>query len=332
MLEAQSFTSVGSIIKYYRELKKISVTYVAEKTMIPERFLHALENDEKDITPSLVHTFSYIKQYASLLELDGLGLIELYKKQINVYTNSQNNDLNSNISNDNEVKILNKDNSMSEDMVSAVENNIDIDVSVSQKSMESIVENKRPVSKVIETKISNEKDTIKKDLNKVNIPSNGNGNGNGNGMKSKQDSNNLSNLVKNIPSKNTEEKDENSSKEIESAKEQAERIRMQARRDADKMIREAQEYSRQVYYESNKHLSDTRKYAEFVLTAIEKEFEKLLSEVKMGRQVLKKVENILPEQNTLPEPLEIKKTEEVLENDMPAAKIEKDNLDGSKVI
>lgn len=306
MLEAQipnneednnpRFTSIGSMIKYYRESKNISVTDVSEKTMIPEKYIYALENDQKNITPSLVHMFSYIKQYSNLLGLDGNALVELYKKQINISDNCQNTSASSNIHNDDELRNLDRDKKMSEDIVSSPEPAIEIENSINDYAKAKPAEvkpsntqqtenNKQAKNDEVQIPSRVDARTLQSKLRdkKQNYPSNGNGNGNGKQPES------LANLIKKSePKSNEVEAKEALTKEVELAKDQAERILTQAKRDADKMFREAQEYSRKIKYESNLNISDTRRYVEYMLNSTEKLVSKLLSEVKLGREVLKK--------------------------------------------
>lgn len=305
MLEAQipnneednnpRFTSIGSMIKYYRESKNISVTNVSEKTMIPEKYIYALENDQKNITPSLVHMFSYIKQYSNLLGLDGNALVELYKKQINISDNCQNTSASSNIHNDDELRNLDRDKNMSEDIVSSPEPAIEIENSINDyakskpaevkpSSTQQTENNKLPKNDEVQIPSRVDARTLQSKLRdkKQSYPSNGNGNGSGKQPES------LSSLIKKPEPKNEVENKESLPKEVELAKDQAERILTQAKRDADKMFREAQEYSRKIKYESNLTISDTRRYVEYMLTSTEKIVNKLLAEVKMGRAVFKK--------------------------------------------
>lgn len=290
------FTSVGSMIKYYRELKNISVTDVSEKTMIPEKYIHALENDQKNITPSLVHMFSYIKQYSNLLGLDGNSLVELYKKQINISDNCQNASISSNIHNDDELKNLDRDKNMSEDIVSSPESAIEVENSISEHNKSKLADikniinqqsgsaNKSPKADEIQIPSRVDARTLQSKLRDKKQVYQSNGNGNGKQPES------LSSLVNKSENKQDTTIKENLPKEVELAKDQAERILIQAKRDADKMFREAQDFSRQIKYESNKTISDTRKYVEYMLSTAEKIIEKRLMEVKMGRAALKKVD------------------------------------------
>jgi cell division septum initiation protein DivIVA/transcriptional regulator with XRE-family HTH domain len=84
---APGFDSVGQILKYYRELKGLSLEEVSKRTYIKLKYLDSLEENHQDIMPAPVYVYSYIKHYAKLLGLEGAELVKLYQKQCNLVDN-----------------------------------------------------------------------------------------------------------------------------------------------------------------------------------------------------------------------------------------------------
>lgn len=82
------FESVGQILKYYRELKGLSLEEVSKRTYIKLKYLNSLEENLQDIMPAPVYVYSYIKHYAKLLGLEGGELVKLYQKQCNINDSS----------------------------------------------------------------------------------------------------------------------------------------------------------------------------------------------------------------------------------------------------
>jgi transcriptional regulator with XRE-family HTH domain len=78
------FDSVGQILKYYRELKGLSLEEVSKRTYIKLKYLNSLEENLQDVMPAPVYVYSYIKHYAKLLGLEGGELVKLYQKQCNI--------------------------------------------------------------------------------------------------------------------------------------------------------------------------------------------------------------------------------------------------------
>jgi transcriptional regulator with XRE-family HTH domain len=87
---APGFDSVGQILKYYRELKGLSLEEVSKRTYIKLKYLNSLEENLQDLMPAPVYVYSYIKHYAKLLGLEGGDLVKLYQKQCNLNEEEEN--------------------------------------------------------------------------------------------------------------------------------------------------------------------------------------------------------------------------------------------------
>jgi transcriptional regulator with XRE-family HTH domain len=81
---APGFSSVGQILKYYRELKGFSLEEVSKQTYIKLKYLQSLEENIVETMPAPVYVYSYIKHYSKLLGLEGGELVKLYQKQCNL--------------------------------------------------------------------------------------------------------------------------------------------------------------------------------------------------------------------------------------------------------
>lgn len=84
------FKTVGSILKYYRELKGYTIDDISSKTYIKVKYLQALEDGNNQILPPSFFVLSYIKHYAKILELEAEYLIGLYKEEFNIKDNNSN--------------------------------------------------------------------------------------------------------------------------------------------------------------------------------------------------------------------------------------------------
>lgn len=61
--------------------QKISLTKLAEKTKIQERYLEFLEEEEYHRLPSDIYVRGFLEKYANVLGLDAVPLLEQYKKE-----------------------------------------------------------------------------------------------------------------------------------------------------------------------------------------------------------------------------------------------------------
>lgn len=76
----ESAKSIGTILKEARIAKGISLLDAEKATSIRVRYLEAVENDEYNKTPGEVFLKGIIRNYGNYLGLDGLALVNMYKK------------------------------------------------------------------------------------------------------------------------------------------------------------------------------------------------------------------------------------------------------------
>lgn len=76
----ESAKSIGTILKETRIAKGISLLDAEKATSIRVRYLEAVENDEYNKTPGEVFLKGIIRNYGNYLGLDGLALVNMYKK------------------------------------------------------------------------------------------------------------------------------------------------------------------------------------------------------------------------------------------------------------
>ena len=72
---------IGALLRSERTRKGLSIEEVARKTRISARFIQALEEDNLAATPGLVFARSFLRQYATLLQLDSEELVSRLPKQ-----------------------------------------------------------------------------------------------------------------------------------------------------------------------------------------------------------------------------------------------------------
>jgi cytoskeleton protein RodZ len=73
-------TEIGPTLREARIRRKIDLTEIEERTKIRVRYLRALENEEWDLLPGPTYTRSFIRTYASFLDLDGERLADDYRR------------------------------------------------------------------------------------------------------------------------------------------------------------------------------------------------------------------------------------------------------------
>jgi len=66
----------------HRQKKGVSLEQIAERTKIGLRFLRAIEAEEYHQLPGGIFTISYLRQYASLVDLDPTELLAHYTESI----------------------------------------------------------------------------------------------------------------------------------------------------------------------------------------------------------------------------------------------------------
>ncbi len=259
-----AFSSVGQILKYYREKRGLTLEEIDQKTHIKSRYLYNLEESINDDMPVAVYVYSYIKQYAKLLGLDGAELVKLYQKQLGLIENSlpygSDNSINhEKLENENiylQNKILSKKNISNKENG---KNSMDFDI---------LYDNMIP---------SNITDELKS-FPPANIPPKNEDNMNINTINNSQPVTNTSIVEPSV--QDIEELNPIITQEIVSATAQAERILLNARREADKIIKDAREQAREFK-------QGAENYAVSVLISLEQELTVALNEVKNGRQFLK---------------------------------------------
>jgi cytoskeleton protein RodZ len=74
--------SVGSEIKKARELKKITLETVSQRTRIPLKYLEAIEEDQFDVFASHAYAKGFIRAYAKVVGADPAALTSQFKSQV----------------------------------------------------------------------------------------------------------------------------------------------------------------------------------------------------------------------------------------------------------
>lgn len=82
ILDHYSDLSVGDVLSRARKASGLSISQVAEATLISSTTLIALEECDKSNLPSRVYTLGFIKTYAEFLKLDPDKIVYLYKIQV----------------------------------------------------------------------------------------------------------------------------------------------------------------------------------------------------------------------------------------------------------
>jgi cytoskeleton protein RodZ len=73
-------TGIGTTLRDARNRRRLDIAEVERATKIRPRFLLAMENEDWDALPGGAYTRSFIRTYASHLELDGERLAEDYRR------------------------------------------------------------------------------------------------------------------------------------------------------------------------------------------------------------------------------------------------------------
>lgn len=75
-------TSLSEQLRKKRKLLKISVNELSEKTGIPTKYLHRIENGEWNRLPSAVYTKGFLKKYAKLVGANSDRVVSLYNEEV----------------------------------------------------------------------------------------------------------------------------------------------------------------------------------------------------------------------------------------------------------
>ncbi len=88
-----SSRTFGEMIRNRRSQCGWSVSYVAGKTLIPERFLNALENNSFNTLPGDIYTKNFLKKIASMYSIEENILMQKFNEETHVvrHTTSQQN-------------------------------------------------------------------------------------------------------------------------------------------------------------------------------------------------------------------------------------------------
>lgn len=80
--------TVGDELRNVRESKKITLQQISDKTKIPVIYLENLEDSNYEKLPADVYITAYLKKYAKLLKLDSDKILEQFKREKNLTSNS----------------------------------------------------------------------------------------------------------------------------------------------------------------------------------------------------------------------------------------------------
>ena len=256
-----NFVSVGQILKHYRELANLSIEEIEEKTLIKNKFLYLLEENLTEGMPSLIYVYSYIKQYAQLLGLDGNELIKLYQKQFNtddLQFSTQSDKIDNTYLENKTIIETNKKNIGNDgrvlmdfdkvfDNMAGDELNKSADDTEQNVNMPKPAENRTPIEPPV---LENT------------VPQNGDAN----------------NKI---------------SQELLYAANQAQTMVNNAHKEAERIISEAQEYYRAAKQEATQLKYEAIMYADDLLKSLERDFEGIVSEVRNGREFIRnqKIQN-----------------------------------------
>lgn len=250
------FNSVGQILCYYRQLRKLTLEEIAENTRIKIKYLYSLEQDITDSMPAPVYVYSYIKHYAKQLGLDGNELVQLYQRQFNV----------------------------SENIVASSDTNSSKILSDTSAS-EIIYLQEKDILELSNNNGNNGNDSLDS-LNELygNMPVNKMASEPSEKVISHQENNNMQ--VQNIYDNQQlnkqihEEREPVIVQEILDASAQAERIILNARREAERIIREARQDATQLKFEA-------QQYAGSLLANLDQDLNKVLNQVRNGKEFIK---------------------------------------------
>lgn len=79
--EYQHAKTLGDILKFERERRRIPLEKAALELKIKKQHLESLENDSLHELPADIYAKNYLKKYADLLKLDIKAVLELYEKE-----------------------------------------------------------------------------------------------------------------------------------------------------------------------------------------------------------------------------------------------------------
>lgn len=72
---------IGSVLRYHREQKKLSIDQISEELKVRREYLEAMEHGRFDLLPTGFYRRSFLKAYAEYLKLDADHILKMFEKQ-----------------------------------------------------------------------------------------------------------------------------------------------------------------------------------------------------------------------------------------------------------
>ena len=72
---------IGSVLRYHREQKKLSLEQISEELRVRLEYLEAMEYGRFDLLPSGFYRRSFLKAYAEYLKLDADQILKTLEEQ-----------------------------------------------------------------------------------------------------------------------------------------------------------------------------------------------------------------------------------------------------------
>jgi len=72
---------IGSVLRYHREQKKLSLDQISEELKVRREYLEAMERGRFDLLPSGFYQRSFLRAYAQFLELDPDHILKMLEEQ-----------------------------------------------------------------------------------------------------------------------------------------------------------------------------------------------------------------------------------------------------------
>jgi transcriptional regulator with XRE-family HTH domain len=72
---------IGSVLRYHREQKKLSIDQISEELKVREEYLEAMEHGRFDLLPTGFYRRSFLRAYAEYLKLDADPILKMLEEQ-----------------------------------------------------------------------------------------------------------------------------------------------------------------------------------------------------------------------------------------------------------
>lgn len=72
---------IGSVLRYHREQKKLSIDQISEELKVRREYLEAMEHGRFDLLPTGFYRRSFLKAYAEYLKLDADHILKMFEEQ-----------------------------------------------------------------------------------------------------------------------------------------------------------------------------------------------------------------------------------------------------------